>query len=74
MLVTVVAAAAAVWTFWPRPAAILVGSKSFTESVVLLRGGNVVQQGAPAELFDSPAEEFVPRFVTAQRREISDDP
>ena len=43
----------------------------FGDLIVLLRQGNVVQQGALAELLDSPAEEFVTRFVTAQRREIS---
>jgi osmoprotectant transport system ATP-binding protein len=45
----------------------------FGERIVLLREGNVVQEGAPAELLDSPAEEFVTRFVTAQRRETPDD-
>jgi osmoprotectant transport system permease protein len=61
----VVAAAAAAWTFRPRPAAIVVGSKSFTESVVLgelatllLRGSGVdaehrAELGGTRVLFDA---------------------
>jgi len=45
----------------------------FGERIVLLREGRVVQEGTPGDLLDSPAEEFVTRFVTAQRREIPDD-
>lgn len=39
----------------------------FADTVVLLRAGEVVQQGAHAELVESPADDFVRRFVQAQR-------
>jgi osmoprotectant transport system ATP-binding protein len=37
------------------------------DHIVLLRGGQIVQQGDLATLIDAPADEFVTRFVNAQR-------
>jgi osmoprotectant transport system ATP-binding protein len=37
------------------------------DSVVLLRSGRIVQTGPPADLVDAPADEFVARFLNAQR-------
>lgn len=37
------------------------------ECIVLLRDGRIVQQGSLAQMIDSPAEEFVARFIRAQR-------
>jgi osmoprotectant transport system ATP-binding protein len=39
----------------------------FADRVVLLRDGQIVQQGSPADLWHSPADPFVTRFVQAQR-------
>jgi osmoprotectant transport system ATP-binding protein len=39
----------------------------FGDEVVLLRDGRIVQRGTPRELTDRPADEFVERFVNAQR-------
>lgn len=39
----------------------------FGEDVMLMSGGRIVQRGALAEFFQNPAEEFVTRFITAQR-------
>src|SRR3954464_12067304 len=39
----------------------------FGDEVVLLRDGRIVQRGTPAELTHHPADEFVQRFVNAQR-------
>src|SRR3954452_23912149 len=39
----------------------------FADRVVLLRDGQVVQQGSPADLWRRPADPFVTRFVQAQR-------
>jgi osmoprotectant transport system ATP-binding protein len=39
----------------------------FADRVVLLKGGRVVQEGTPADLWHRPADEFVTRFVQAQR-------
>ncbi|HSZ58076.1 MAG TPA: ATP-binding cassette domain-containing protein [Tepidisphaeraceae bacterium] len=36
--------------------------------IVLMRDGRIVQQGTPRDLVERPAEEFVARFVNAQRR------
>jgi ABC-type proline/glycine betaine transport system ATPase subunit len=33
-----------------------------------MRSGRIVQQGSFAELVDNPADEFVAKFVQAQRR------
>jgi len=39
----------------------------FGDRVVLLRDGQIVQQGSPADLWRRPADPFVTRFVQAQR-------
>lgn len=39
----------------------------FADRVVLLRDGQVVQEGSPADLWRRPANTFVTRFVQAQR-------
>lgn len=39
----------------------------FADTIVLLRDGRIVQQGAPRTLLDTPAESFVRAFMTAQR-------
>jgi osmoprotectant transport system ATP-binding protein len=39
----------------------------FADRVVLLREGQIVQQGSPADLWHKPADPFVTRFVQAQR-------
>lgn len=38
------------------------------DRIVLMRDGRIVQQGSIRELIDSPAEEFVAKFVRAQRQ------
>jgi len=43
----------------------------FGDHLVLLRGGEVVQQGDIRELLDNPAEPFVSRFISAQRRSVT---
>ncbi len=42
----------------------------FADTLVVLRDGAVVQQGPPAEVIGHPADDFVRRFVTAQRRPL----
>jgi len=37
------------------------------DSIVLLREGKIVQAGTPADLVGSPADDFVSRFISAQR-------
>ena len=39
----------------------------FADRVVLLRDGQIVQQGTPADLWHRPVDPFVTRFVQAQR-------
>ena len=39
----------------------------FADHILLLRDGKVVQRGTIDELFARPADDFVTRFVTAQR-------
>jgi osmoprotectant transport system ATP-binding protein len=39
----------------------------FADRVVLLRAGQVVQEGSPADLWHHPADAFVTQFVQAQR-------
>ena len=39
----------------------------FADEVVLLHEGRIVQRGSARDLFDSPTEPFVTRFVNAQR-------
>jgi osmoprotectant transport system ATP-binding protein len=37
------------------------------DTLVLLRGGRVLQQGSAGELLDAPVDPFVSAFMTAQR-------
>ena len=39
----------------------------FGETIVLLRGGRIVQQGTLQQMLRDPADEFVGRFIQAQR-------
>jgi osmoprotectant transport system ATP-binding protein len=39
----------------------------FGDTLVLLRGGRVLQQGSAGELLDAPIDPFVREFMTAQR-------
>ena len=39
----------------------------FGDTIVLMRDGRIVQRGTLSELSDSPADDFVTRFITAQR-------
>ncbi len=39
----------------------------FGDVIVLLRAGRTVQQGSLRDLIDTPADEFVTRFINAQR-------
>jgi osmoprotectant transport system ATP-binding protein len=39
--------------------------------VVLMRSGRIAQDGSPRELFEHPADEFVRRFVAAQRMRLA---
>jgi osmoprotectant transport system ATP-binding protein len=39
----------------------------FADTIVLMQGGRIVQQGTLAELWRSPADPFVRRFIQAQR-------
>ena len=43
------------------------GHPGFADEVLLLREGRVVQRGAFTDLLERPAEDFVTRFVSAQR-------
>jgi osmoprotectant transport system ATP-binding protein len=43
------------------------------DTLVLLRDGRIVQQGRAADLVRAPADDFVARFVTAQRH-VADAP
>jgi osmoprotectant transport system ATP-binding protein len=52
-------------------AALFAGSDG---TVVLMRDGAVVQKGALGELLHQPADPFVTRFVTAQRRPLEPAP
>ena len=42
----------------------------FGDTIVLLRAGAIVQRGSARNLLDSPADEFVTRFINAQRRPL----
>jgi len=46
----------------------LAEARYFADRIVLLHEGRVVQVGAPRELEEQPAEEFVTTFLRAQRR------
>ncbi len=39
----------------------------FADEIILLRDGRIIQRGTIADLFDSPQDPFVTRFVNAQR-------
>src|SRR5207244_11261432 len=39
----------------------------FGDTIVLLRAGKILQQGALADLVRAPADPFVARFINAQR-------
>jgi osmoprotectant transport system ATP-binding protein len=43
---------------------------SLADRLLLLRDGRVAQEGSPAEVVASPADEFVARFVGAQRERL----
>ncbi len=42
----------------------------FADTIVLMRDGRIVQQGALAQLLSAPADEFVQKFIRAQRSSI----
>ena len=42
----------------------------FGDLIVLMREGNIVQQGTFMDMVDTPADEFVARFISAQRRTL----
>ena len=46
----------------------------FADRIVLLKDGLIVQDGPPADLWHHPADEFVTRFVQAQRGPQVPDP
>ena len=39
----------------------------FSDSIVLMRDGHIVQRGTLNELIDAPSDDFVIRFIQAQR-------
>ena len=39
----------------------------FADTIVLMRNGGIVQQGTAGDVLDHPADDFVKKFVTAQR-------
>jgi osmoprotectant transport system ATP-binding protein len=43
----------------------------FGDVLVLLRDGRIVQQGTVLDLFERPADEFVTRFINAQRSPLA---
>jgi osmoprotectant transport system ATP-binding protein len=45
----------------------------FSDEVVLMRDGRVVQRGSIANLMDTPADEFVTRFIQAQQSTLAGD-
>ena len=49
----------------------LAEAAAFADTLVVLRDGVVLQQGSPDEVLDRPADEFVRRFVNAQRRPLA---
>jgi osmoprotectant transport system ATP-binding protein len=42
----------------------------FADTIVLMRDGRIVQQGALAQLLHAPADEFVQKFIRAQRSSV----
>jgi len=43
----------------------------FADTIVLMREGDIVQQGTLEDLLERPADEFVPRFIHAQRSPLA---
>lgn len=39
----------------------------FADTIILMRGGRIVQRGTLSELVEEPADEFVTQFINAQR-------
>ncbi len=46
----------------------------FGHTIVLLRGGEVVQEGSISDLVDRPADDFVHRFVRSQQKVLAELP
>ena len=44
----------------------------FGDTIVLMRDGSIVQQGAVRDLLESPADAFVERFIRAQRSPLEE--
>jgi osmoprotectant transport system ATP-binding protein len=42
----------------------------FGDHIVLMRAGKIVQQGKPTEFINNPVDEFVTRFINAQRNPL----
>ena len=42
----------------------------FGDEIMLMREGHIIQQGTLSEMIQSPADEFVTRFINAQRSPI----
>ena len=42
----------------------------FGDTIILLRGGKILQQGSIRDLIDTPADLFVARFISAQRSSL----
>lgn len=45
----------------------------FADDIILMRDGTIVQRGSPEDLMERPANEFVQRFLRAQRTTLSGD-
>ncbi len=59
----------------PRKTVVLVThdlaeAATFADTLVVMRDGRVLQQGPPDEVLNRPADDFVARFVSAQRRPL----
>jgi osmoprotectant transport system ATP-binding protein len=44
----------------------------FGDAIVLMRDGQIVQQGTVRDLMDAPADPFVDRFIRAQRSPLEE--
>ena len=44
----------------------------FGDELILLREGKIVQQGTIADLVQNPADDFVERFIKAQRHSFTE--
>jgi len=42
------------------------------DTIILMRDGRILQRGSLTQLTDSPADEFVTRFINAQRSPLDD--